>query len=184
MAYGSVVSELGHRLRTIVTKPKGATGRLPGLFLAGWLSCDSVESPVGEPDGFARLLRHVMTQSGYVVMRMDKPGIGDSEGPACAETDFRTELAGYRAAFQAFASFGRRGPRADRRHGDEQRRRLRPARNRQPYGCRFHRQRRLGKDVARAHAGDRAAPANALGTGPRRVCRARCRVSRSSTTST
>jgi pimeloyl-ACP methyl ester carboxylesterase len=104
VTYGSVVSELGHRLRTIVTKPKGATGRLPGLFLAGWLSCDSVESPVGEPDGFARLLRHVMTQSGYVVMRMDKPGIGDSEGPACAETDFRTELAGYRAAFQAFAT--------------------------------------------------------------------------------
>ncbi len=104
VAYGSVVSELGHRLRTIVTKPKGATGRLPGLFLAGWLSCDSVESPVGEPDGFARLLRHVMTQSGYAVMRMDKPGIGDSEGPACAETDFRTELAGYRAAFQAFAA--------------------------------------------------------------------------------
>ena len=103
VAYGSVVSELGHRLRTIVTKPKGATGRLPGLFLAGWLSCDSVESPVGEPDGFARLLRHVMTRSGYVVMRMDKPGIGDSEGPACAETDFRTELAGYRAAFRAFA---------------------------------------------------------------------------------
>lgn len=103
VAYGSVVSELGHRLRTIVTKPKGATGRLPGLFLVGWLSCDSVESPVGQPDGFARLLRHVMTQSGYVVMRMDKPGIGDSEGPACAETDFRTELAGYRAAFKAFA---------------------------------------------------------------------------------
>jgi pimeloyl-ACP methyl ester carboxylesterase len=103
VAYGSVVSELGHRLRTIVTKPKGASGRLPGLFLVGWLSCDSVESPVGEPDGFARLLRHVMTRSGYAVMRMDKPGIGDSAGPACAETDFRTELAGYRAAFRAFA---------------------------------------------------------------------------------
>lgn len=103
VAYGSVVSELGHRLRTIVTKPKGASGRLPGLFLVGWLSCDSVESPVGEPDGFARLLRHVMTRSGYAVMRMDKPGIGDSGGPACAETDFRTELAGYRAAFRAFA---------------------------------------------------------------------------------
>lgn len=104
VVYGSVVSELGHRLRTIVTKPKGASGRLPGLFLAGWLSCDSAESPVGEPDGFARLLRYVMTRSGYVVMRMDKPGIGDSEGPACADTDFRTELAGYRAAFRAFAS--------------------------------------------------------------------------------
>ena len=102
--YGSVVSELGHRFRTIVTRPKGASDRLPGLFLAGWLSCDSVESPVGEPDGFARLLRAVMTGSGYTVMRMDKPGIGDSEGPACADADFKTELAGYRAAFRAFAA--------------------------------------------------------------------------------
>jgi pimeloyl-ACP methyl ester carboxylesterase len=103
VVYGSVTSEKGHRLRTIVTKPRGATGRLPGLFLVGWLSCDSVEAPVGDLDGFARLLREVITGSGFVVMRMDKPGVGDSEGPACAETDFATELAGYRAAFLAFA---------------------------------------------------------------------------------
>jgi membrane-associated protease RseP (regulator of RpoE activity) len=50
IVYGSVVSEKGHRVRTIRTRPEGATGRLPGLFLVGWLSCDSVESPLGEPD--------------------------------------------------------------------------------------------------------------------------------------
>jgi pimeloyl-ACP methyl ester carboxylesterase len=103
VVYGSVTSEKGHRLRTVVTKPGGATGRLPGLFLVGWLSCDSVESPTGNPDGFARFLREVITGSGFVVMRVDKPGVGDSEGPACAETDFETELAAYRAAFRAFA---------------------------------------------------------------------------------
>jgi pimeloyl-ACP methyl ester carboxylesterase len=104
VVYGSVVSYRGHRVRTIVTKPVGATRRLPGLFLVGWLSCDSVESPVGPPDGFARLLREVMTRSGFVVMRMDKPGVGDSEGPACADTDFETEVAAYRAAFREFAT--------------------------------------------------------------------------------
>ncbi len=102
VAYGSITSERGHRLRTIVTSPGGAAGRSPGLFLVGWLSCDSVEAPLGATDGFARLLRDLMTQSGFVVMRTDKPGVGDSEGPACAETDFETELAGYRAAFRAF----------------------------------------------------------------------------------
>lgn len=104
VVYGSVVSDRGHRVRTVVTKPARASGRLPGLFLVGWLSCDSVESPLGAPDGFARLLREVMTRSGFVVMRMDKPGVGDSEGPACADTDFETELAAYRAAFRTFTA--------------------------------------------------------------------------------
>ena len=104
VVYGSVVSDRGHRVRTVVTKPARASGRLPGLFLVGWLSCDSVESPLGAPDGFARLLREVMTRAGFVVMRMDKPGVGDSEGPACADTDFETELAAYRAAFRTFAA--------------------------------------------------------------------------------
>jgi pimeloyl-ACP methyl ester carboxylesterase len=103
VVYGSVTSDRGHRLRTILTRPRGKSGRLPGLFLVGWLSCDSVESPTGNPDGFARFLREVITGSGFVLMRVDKPGVGDSEGPACAETDFATELAGYRAAFLAFA---------------------------------------------------------------------------------
>jgi pimeloyl-ACP methyl ester carboxylesterase len=98
----SVLSDKGHRLRTVVTRPKGMTGRRPGLFLAGWLSCDSVEIPVGPPDGFNLLLRGLAAKSGFVTMRMDKPGIGDSEGPACSALDFETELAGYRAAFRAF----------------------------------------------------------------------------------
>jgi pimeloyl-ACP methyl ester carboxylesterase len=104
VVYGSVVSDRGHRVRTVLTKPVGESGRLPGLFLVGWLSCDSVEAPLGAPDGFARLLREIMTRSGFAVMRMDKPGVGDSEGPACADTDFETELSAYRAAFRAFAS--------------------------------------------------------------------------------
>src|SRR5947209_2831458 len=35
---------------------------------------------------------------------MDKPGVGDSEGD-CAETDFETELSGYRAAFESLGHY-------------------------------------------------------------------------------
>ena len=35
---------------------------------------------------------------------MDKQGVGDSEG-VCAETDFDSELAGYRAAFRAMKNY-------------------------------------------------------------------------------
>ena len=37
-------------------------------------------------------------------MRADKPGAGDSEGPPCAETGFREELAGYQAALRALVA--------------------------------------------------------------------------------
>lgn len=101
VTYDSVLSENGLRFRTIITKPKNVTGRLPGLFLAGWLSCDSVEVPVGPKGGIEKLLDILITQSGFVVMRMDKPGMGDSEGH-CSQADFQTELAGYRAAMRTF----------------------------------------------------------------------------------
>lgn len=98
--YDSALTDLGFRVRTIVTRPRNAPGRLPAVFLVGWLSCDSVEYPSGPgDDGFAQLLQDIATQSGHVLVRMDKPGVGDSEGPGCSETDFLTELAAYRAAF-------------------------------------------------------------------------------------
>jgi len=43
--YDSVTMPDGKRLRSIVTKPRDAKGKLPVIFLAGWLSCDSVEAP-------------------------------------------------------------------------------------------------------------------------------------------
>jgi pimeloyl-ACP methyl ester carboxylesterase len=100
VAYGAVTSEAGHRLRTILTRPAGAPAAVPAVFLAGWLSCDSVETPEAT-EGFARVLHGIARRSGWALMRVEKPGVGDSEGPPCSETDFRTELAGYRAALRA-----------------------------------------------------------------------------------
>jgi len=101
--YGSVSAPGGPRLRTIVTKPEGAKGRLPALFLVGWLSCDTVEAPGGSRDATARVLRALAARTGMLFCRLDKPGVGDSEGK-CGETDFETELAGYRAGFRQLAA--------------------------------------------------------------------------------
>jgi pimeloyl-ACP methyl ester carboxylesterase len=104
--YDSVLTDLGFRLRMIVTRPQNATGKLPVVFLVGWLSCDSVEYPFGPGgDGFGQVLHDIATQSGYALVRVDKPGVGDSEGPGCVEADFDTELAGYRAAFGALKRY-------------------------------------------------------------------------------
>jgi pimeloyl-ACP methyl ester carboxylesterase len=104
--HDSALTDLGFRVRTIVSRPRNATGKLPAVFLVGWLSCDSVEYPFGPgEDGFGQLLHDIATQSGYVLLRTDKPGIGDSGGPQCGETDFQTELAAYRAAFRTLKRY-------------------------------------------------------------------------------
>jgi len=105
---GSVRDARGERLRTLLTVPR-SEGKLPAIFLAGWLSCDSVEVAAAGGDGVSRLLRQLITESGAIVARMDKPGVGDSEGN-CAETDFDTELSGYRAAFRALRAHPRVEP--------------------------------------------------------------------------
>ena len=48
--YDSITAPDGKRLRTIITKPHNAIGKLPVIFVAGWLSCDSVEAPEGTKD--------------------------------------------------------------------------------------------------------------------------------------
>jgi pimeloyl-ACP methyl ester carboxylesterase len=105
---GSVRDWKGQRLRTLVTVPHAA-GKLPAVFVAGWLSCDSVEVSSDAKDGVSRLLIQLIEETRAIVMRMDKPGVGDSEGN-CKETDFDTELSGYRAAFAALKSHARADP--------------------------------------------------------------------------
>ncbi len=98
IVYGEVTSSRGHRLRTIVTRPAGADGKLPSLILIPWLSCSSVEVLNRPLEGMNRLLAGILRQSGFLVMRVERPGVGDSEGPACSRADLADEMAGERAA--------------------------------------------------------------------------------------
>jgi pimeloyl-ACP methyl ester carboxylesterase len=98
--YGSVLSARGQRVRTVTTRPPNASGRLPLIVFIPWLSCDSVESPRGPTDGWARMLHAVASSVDAVFVRVDKPGVGDSEGD-CAQTTLEDDLAAYRAAIRA-----------------------------------------------------------------------------------
>jgi pimeloyl-ACP methyl ester carboxylesterase len=101
VTYGSVVTERDHRLRTIVTRPSGVTGKLPAILFVQWLSCDSIEVLNNPSDGVERILRALASKSGFVLMRVERPGLGDSEGPDCSQSDLQTDLAGFRAALAA-----------------------------------------------------------------------------------
>jgi pimeloyl-ACP methyl ester carboxylesterase len=98
--YERVNDRAGHQLRTFVTRPRDATGKVPVIFFVGWLSCDSMEYPDGDTDGFGAFMRRLIERSGFATVRTDKAGVGESQGD-CARTDFETELSGFQAAFDA-----------------------------------------------------------------------------------
>jgi len=101
--YGVLAAPDGTRLRTILTRPSGSTGRMPAILFVQWLSCDSIELPARQQDGWSRMLRRLAQESGYAMMRTEKAGVGDSEGD-CPTLDYETELAHHRAALAALQS--------------------------------------------------------------------------------
>src|SRR6266403_981328 len=102
--YDAMTAPDGKRLRTIITKPRNVKGKLPVIFVAGWLSCDSVEAPADTKDAAGIVFRGLARLPEFCLYRMDKHGVGDSEG-VCAETDFQSELGGYRAGFRALKNY-------------------------------------------------------------------------------
>jgi len=100
LRYGEALTEKGYRVRTYTSRPQGAAGRLPLVVFIPWLSCDPVENPRNQPDGWSLMLRVVMRESGAQVVRIEKPGVGDSEGPDCSKTDLEDDMAAFRAGIR------------------------------------------------------------------------------------
>jgi len=101
VVYGSVDTDKGYRVRTYTSRPRGATGRLPVVVFIPWLSCGAVENPMAVPDGWSKMLHAVMKEGGAQVVRIEKPGVGDSEGPDCSATDLDHDMAAFRAGIRA-----------------------------------------------------------------------------------
>jgi pimeloyl-ACP methyl ester carboxylesterase len=97
VVYTAIRNPKGPLQRAILTRPAKSTGRRPAILFVPWLSCDSVESPNGAAPGIDQLLQRIAAETPFVLLRVDKPGVGDSEG-VCSETDLETELEGSRAA--------------------------------------------------------------------------------------
>ncbi|MBV8130434.1 MAG: alpha/beta fold hydrolase, partial [Planctomycetaceae bacterium] len=100
--YGTVVSR-GKRLRTIVTRPKD-NEKHPAIFLIQGLGAFSIERVPYRVGLYDRIIDD-FARRGYVTIRVDKPGQGDSEGGPTRDIDFETELDGYRQALKFLKSF-------------------------------------------------------------------------------
>jgi pimeloyl-ACP methyl ester carboxylesterase len=92
--YSSVRISDGYRLRVLLTRPAGAAGRLPAIFHTQAVSCGSLELPSDRPTFLGELVR----RSGMVLIRVERAGTGDSEGPGCDALDYDTEVRHYREA--------------------------------------------------------------------------------------
>jgi pimeloyl-ACP methyl ester carboxylesterase len=95
-----------HRLRAVWTFPTTESAPVPAIWLlpgAAWLS---EEHPI-EPRSARLALVRGLTQAGFATLRVERSGLGDSEGPPCTELDLHAELEGWRAAREHFCRHAR-----------------------------------------------------------------------------
>jgi pimeloyl-ACP methyl ester carboxylesterase len=85
----------GHRLRTIVNVPR-SPGPHPAILYLQGLRGRSCEYPL-DPGATVRRLVDGWAQEGLLVLRVERSGVGDSEGPPCSVTGLDEELDGYLA---------------------------------------------------------------------------------------
>ncbi len=102
VVYSHIVSN-GKKMRTIITRPK-AEGKHPGfMFIQGFspVSYDfTLEGSKGDIASIDGPILFEFANSGYVTLRIEKPGVGDSDGGPFAELDYLTELDIYRQALK------------------------------------------------------------------------------------
>jgi pimeloyl-ACP methyl ester carboxylesterase len=100
--YSNIVSN-GQRMRTMISKPKKA-GKHPAFFFIQGFSPVSydytLEGKGGDVTRIASPLIYDFANTGFVTLRIEKPGVGDSEGGPFATMDYTTELDIYRQALK------------------------------------------------------------------------------------
>jgi len=96
VVYDQVLNH-GQRVRIIITKPR-TEGKFPALFLIGGIGAYSVDAPFASM-AYGKQLG-AAANAGYVTIRIDKPGQGDSEGPEYKKLAFGIEKDAYVAALR------------------------------------------------------------------------------------
>ncbi|MGP1346023.1 MAG: alpha/beta fold hydrolase [Phycisphaerales bacterium] len=98
--YGEVATENGYSVRTVVMSPVGAEAPRPAVFFIQGITCSSIDQTSISDRGLGKTIQDV-ARAGYVVLLVEKPGIGDSGGPSCDEYGFHEEMQAYRAGLAA-----------------------------------------------------------------------------------
>jgi uncharacterized protein len=102
--YESIVSR-GSRMRTIVTIPAALKqgDRAPAMFFIPGVALGTLDVALSNPDAYSQIVRSFAAR-GYVTMRVEKPGIGDSEDGPSINADFLREADIYTQGLKALAA--------------------------------------------------------------------------------
>jgi pimeloyl-ACP methyl ester carboxylesterase len=94
----------GARRRVIITRPN-RPGRLPAVLLMQGLGCESIDG-VDRKTGYGAVVS-ALEERGFVTMRVEKTGEGDSQGPPCTDPEATPDLEaeGYLAGLRALKSY-------------------------------------------------------------------------------
>ncbi|MEZ0327891.1 MAG: alpha/beta fold hydrolase [Fimbriimonas sp.] len=90
------VKSKGNRIRIFVTKPT-TPGKHPALFFIQGIGYVSNEQPLSGQSSYAKICK-AFNDKGYVTVRVEKPGLGDSDGGPFDKVDWYTELDAFRQA--------------------------------------------------------------------------------------
>jgi pimeloyl-ACP methyl ester carboxylesterase len=96
VSYEAVKYE-GNILRSIVHTPKNirANEKVPAIFYIQGYTCDSIDYGMS-PNSSASLLFNQLVGAGYMVYRVEKPGVGDSQSERdCRDINFTEESNGF-----------------------------------------------------------------------------------------
>jgi uncharacterized protein len=93
----------GFNRRVVITKPR-TPGKHPLFVLIGGLGCYSVDPLQGGMLPYKEIL-YAMTREGFCTLRVEFTGMGDSEGPPCAEQGFHDEVHGFVEGIKAMNRF-------------------------------------------------------------------------------
>lgn len=88
----------GGRLRAIINKPR-KEGRMKAMLFIPGYACTTQDGWT-EDHPYARVV-HAFSKAGYVVLRVEKTGMGDSENtPACIDCDLHGEVESFMAGLR------------------------------------------------------------------------------------
>lgn len=103
---GTVTSNKGDLLRTYLVRPANDNlvrdGRAPAVMLLQGINCGAAETFASPNHPYTRVYQ-MMSDAGFAVYAVEKPGLADSQGDDCTRIGFDEEMSGYRAGAQALS---------------------------------------------------------------------------------
>ncbi|CCE08290.1 putative Pdz domain (Also known as dhr or glgf) protein [Bradyrhizobium sp. STM 3843] len=91
-------------LRSLITMPTDGRSKRPAVLFVQGIGCLSIEAPLATPN-LTRDFAYRLTRSGFVVMRTEKSGVGDSLGRPCRDVGFHEEVAMFTSALRKLKSY-------------------------------------------------------------------------------